>query len=201
MTTLNPERITSLPEAIDVDKTISVITLAFAADPICRFWYPDPETYYKYFPPFVRAFAGAAFEAGTAYVAEDCRGAALWFPPGIHADEDELNAVLEEGVPPALLIERVIPTLEKQNEAHPKEPHWYLPLIGVDPAHQHMGVGGRLLERSLEAADRDVLPAYLEATSPGSRDLYRRHGFEVVGQIRVPGSPPMWPMWREPRSR
>ncbi len=43
------------------------------------------------------------------------------------------------------------------------------------------------------------MPAYLEATSPRSRALYERHGFEVTAELRATAdSPPMWAMWREP---
>jgi hypothetical protein len=53
----------------------------------------------------------------------------------------------------------------------------------------------------LERCDRKQLPAYLEASSPRNRALYERHGFNVVEEIRMAkSSPPMWRMWREPRS-
>ena len=43
------------------------------------------------------------------------------------------------------------------------------------------------------------MPAYLNAGSPRSRDLYLRHGFEVTEEFRLPeGGPPLWRMWREP---
>jgi GNAT superfamily N-acetyltransferase len=46
------------------------------------------------------------------------------------------------------------------------EPHWYLPLIGVDPAHQGKGHGDALMAYALQQCDRDHLPAYLESTNP-----------------------------------
>jgi len=53
----------------------------------------------------------------------------------------------------------------------------------------------------LSRCDRERRPAYLEASSTRSRDLYARHGFAVEEEIRLPGDgPPMWRMWREPRS-
>jgi hypothetical protein len=51
----------------------------------------------------------------------------------------------------------------------------------------------------LERCDDEGIPAYLEATSAGNRDLYLRHGFEVIEEARWPGGgPPLWLMWREP---
>jgi hypothetical protein len=53
----------------------------------------------------------------------------------------------------------------------------------------------------LERCDRERMPAYLNAGSPRSRDLYLRHGFEVTEEFRLPeGGPPLWRMWREPRA-
>jgi GNAT superfamily N-acetyltransferase len=72
--------------------------------------------------------------------------------------------------------------------------------MGVDPIAQGRGLGSALLQHVLEACDRDRLPAYLEATSPRSRNLYERHGFAVVDTIQAGTSPPMWAMLREPAS-
>ena len=42
------------------------------------------------------------------------------------------------------------------------------------------------------------MPAYLEASSPRSRDLYAQHGYLAGEPFRVPDGTPFWPMWREP---
>ena len=82
---------------------------------------------------------------------------------------------------------------------HPHGAHWYLPLIGVDPARQGHGYGSALLRHALARCDRDGVPAYLEATGPRNRALYERHGFAAVGTIRAGAWPPIWPMVRRPR--
>jgi ribosomal protein S18 acetylase RimI-like enzyme len=82
---------------------------------------------------------------------------------------------------------------------HPQEPHWYLPLIGVDPAHQGKGFGSALLGHALEICDRDHLPAYLESSNPLNIPLYRRHGFELLDTLQVGSSPPVFPMLRPAR--
>jgi ribosomal protein S18 acetylase RimI-like enzyme len=188
----------SQAKAVDVERAIGVVALAFAADPICRWAYPDAGTYVKYFPPFIKAFAGGAFEAGTAFVSDDYAGVALWMPPGVHADEEELGSIIEASVS-GELREKLFEMVELQAKTHPDVPHWYLPMIGVDPAHQRQGHGSQLMTQALEICDREGMPAYLEATSRGSRALYERHGFEVVTEIQVADSPPMWPMLRRPR--
>ncbi len=82
-------------------------------------------------------------------------------------------------------------------QCHPQAPHWYLPLLGTDSAHQGLGHGTMLLQHVLRQCDRDRAPAYLESTSP--RNIYRRHGFEVMGTIAVDSTCSLTPMLRRAR--
>jgi ribosomal protein S18 acetylase RimI-like enzyme len=84
-------------------------------------------------------------------------------------------------------------------EFHITEPHWYLPLIGVDPAQQGRGYGSALLRHALAACDSAGLPAYLESSNPRNVPLYERHGFEIIGVIQSGSSPEMPAMLRKPR--
>lgn len=173
-----------------------VLTRAFAADPPTRWVWPDPEQYREVFPHFVRAFGGAAFEAGTAFRAESA-GVSLWLAPGTEGDAETLVRLVETTVPGPRHGE-VFALFEQMDRFHPHEPVWYLPLIGVDPAYQGRGIGSALLRHALETCDEQGLPAYLEATTPGSVRLYQRHGFEPLGSLQVPGSPEIVPMLRKP---
>ncbi|WP_373696803.1 GNAT family N-acetyltransferase [Microvirga yunnanensis] len=78
----------------------------------------------------------------------------------------------------------------------PDEPHWYLPLIGVNPAQQGKGYGSALLKHALRLCDEDGTLAYLESSNPKNIPLYQRHGFQVLGTIQVGNSPPITPMLR-----
>ena len=100
---------------------------------------------------------------------------------------------------PASDQDEVFAFMGQMGEFHPTEPHWYLPLIGVDATKQGCGHGSALLRHALKRCDEDGLPAYLEATSPRSRQLYERHGFEDLGVIQAGSSPPLWPMLRKSR--
>ncbi len=62
-------------------------------------------------------------------------GTALWLRPGVHSDDEGLGAVLESTVARSRKPETTA-VFEQMATNHPTEPHWYLPLIGVDPAHQ-----------------------------------------------------------------
>jgi ribosomal protein S18 acetylase RimI-like enzyme len=184
--------------AADAERAVAAVALAFSADPAARWMYPEPQQYLSYWPEFVRTFGGKAFARGTASYAEGFAGAALWLPPGEHADDDALVALLQQSVAPRDQ-DVVFAVFEQMDAYHPSEPHWYLPLIGVDPARQGQGYGSALLTHTLARCDRERTPAYLESTSPGSRALYERHGFEVVGTVQAGTAPPIWPMVRRPR--
>ena len=182
----------------NADQAVGTIVLAFSADPIARWFYPDPHEYLLHLPPFVRVFAGKAFEHNSAHYIDGYLGAALWLPPDIHPDEDALVGLLQ-GTIPEENQQEIFAFMEQMDRSHPSEPHWYLPMIGVDPAQQGNGYGSALLKHALERCDAESKLAYLEASSPKSIPLYQRHGFELVGTIQVGSSPPMFPMLRQPR--
>ena len=63
-------------------------------------------------------------------------------------------------------LSNLVAVIEQMGQHHPPEPHWYLPLIGVDPARQGQGLGAALMRPVLAKCDAAGLPAYLESTSP-----------------------------------
>jgi ribosomal protein S18 acetylase RimI-like enzyme len=182
----------------DAERAVAVIVLAFGADPAARWTYPDAHDYITHFPAMVRAFGRGAFAAGTAHRVGQFAGAALWLPPGLHPDEAAMQATLERSLPAARLRE-IGAVFERMRGHHPREPHWYLPVIGVDPAHQNQGHGSALLRHALAQCDRDGMPAYLESSNPANISLYERHGFVVLDTIQVGSSPSISPMLRTPR--
>jgi GNAT superfamily N-acetyltransferase len=184
--------------AADADPAIAVVTLAFSADPAARWTWSDPQQYLRHFPSFVQAFGGHAFTHGSAYYVDGYAGAALWLPPAVHPDEDALVALVKRTVPEPM-HQDVFAVFDQMGHYHPREPHWYLPLIGVDPCHQGKGYGAALMQHALLPCDRDHMPAYLESTNPKNIPLYERHGFAVLGTIQVGASPPLFPMLRTPR--
>ncbi len=180
------------------EQAVAALVTAFTADPAVRWMYPDARQYLDHFPDFVRAFGGRAFEHGTADSAAGDRAAALWLAPEVGPDEERVGAVLQESIDPERLPE-VFAVIEHMAGFHPEEPHWYLPLIGVDPGLHHRGYGSALLRHALDRCDRDGLPAYLESTNDRNIPLYERFGFKVVGQIRTATSPIITPMVRKAR--
>jgi GNAT superfamily N-acetyltransferase len=182
----------------DHESAVNTIVLAFAADPMSRWCWPDSRQYLTSMPSFTLAFGGGAFGHDSAHCTEDCAGVALWLPPDVHPDEETLGGIVERTVSGSTRGD-LLAVMEQMAKYHPAEPHWYLPLIGVDPAHQGEGYGGALLTHALQRCDRDQTPAYLESANPRNVTLYLRHGFKAIGRIQVGSSPPMVPMVRDPR--
>ncbi len=188
--------ITTVPPSVR-SRATSTLTLAFAQDPVVRWVLADPHAYVTIWPRFIEAFAGAAFESGTADASEGCLAVALWLSPGAASDEAEMVRLMYEDSDESLRPD-IDGLFEQMDEMHPSFEHRYLPLMGVDPTAQGRGLGTALLRHGLDECDRAGLPAYLEATSPRSRDLYARNGFEEIGVIQQRASPPMWSMLRQP---
>lgn len=181
----------------DRTRAIETLVLAFASDPQLRFLFPDPLQYQTNAFYFFKAFGGNTFEHDSAYQVAGYSGTSLWLPPGSHPAEEDLVSVIHEGGDQSK-IPTVMAVLEQMEQHRPDEHHWYLPLIGVDPAKQGQGYGSALLQYGLDVVDRQGFIAYLENTNPANTPLYERHGFKVVGTIQVSDAPPLYPMIRYP---
>jgi GNAT superfamily N-acetyltransferase len=177
---------------------IGVIALAFAADPMARWFLPHPATYLAVMPDVAAAFGANGFPHGAAHLIEGGMGAAMWLPPGVAPDAETLMALTHTHAP-ADRVGDMMQIFEQMDRYHPSGPCWYLPLIGVDPAHQGRGCGSALMRHALAQCDRDGVFAYLESSNPRNVSLYLRHGFEIMGSIQVGSSPTLVPMLRRPR--
>ena len=184
--------------ASDEAPTIDVVVRAFSADPVAHWIWPDSQQYHMYFPSFVRAFGGKAFTHGSAYYVDGYAAAALWLPPDVFPDEDMLSSMFQRSVSEQIQKD-VFTVFDQMGRYHPSEPHWYLPLMGVDPLKQSKGFGSALMQHALIQCDRDNKLAYLESSSPRSIPFYERHGFELLGTIQMETSPSIFPMLRRPQ--
>jgi len=185
----------------DVAALAEALAAAFDDDPIFGWLLRDKGRRHDRLVRFFALELGAVVvPSGTAWMSAEASGACLELPPGkwrmplqtqaLHAPQ--FAAVFGRSLPRALI------TITKMERRHLREPHFYVPYIGVAPEGQGAGLGTRLLGRTLERADAAGLPTYLEATSERNAALYARLGFEHLGAFTVLGSPPLWPMRRPP---
>jgi GNAT superfamily N-acetyltransferase len=179
-------------------RALSIQVLAFVADPVIRWLWPEPSDYLRHFPILLEGFGGRAFDHGTAHVTGGYEGGALWLPPGVSPDEEALDTDVRASVRPSIASD-LGGIFAEMASAVPETPHWHLAFVGVDPLAHGQGIGAALLEHALERIDADGRQAYLESTNPRNITLYQRHGFEVTREIRVGSAPPLFPMVRAPR--
>lgn len=186
----------------DRETVVNVMARAFDDDPFFNFLVKQDDRREQRLRRFMDAgLMKLTFPYEETYMTEAGDGAALWNPPdgrphGLRTDLSLLPVIAQVaglgGMP------RVISTLSLVEKKHPKEPHYYLLGIGVDPARQGKGVGSSLLAPMAERLDREGVPGYLESSKERNIPLYERFGFRVVDELKLPNGPSVWPMWRDP---
>jgi ribosomal protein S18 acetylase RimI-like enzyme len=190
----------------------AILARSHADYPSFAHLFPDPSLRARALPAMFAGVARDAARLGSAYGAlsdeGELQGVAIWLAPGrfpwsalrqlrgaswmlsvLRADPRSFRAFMQTGANGA--------------RAHPPDRHWYLETMGVDPAVQRQGLGGRLLEPVPEIADRDGVDCYLETADPRNVEYYARHGFVVENRALqvVPNGPAHIAMRRRPRER
>jgi GNAT superfamily N-acetyltransferase len=186
----------------DVTRLADALARAFDGDPPMQWFLPNAESRVERARNlFDLMLTRVHLERDWCYTTEDVVGGALWVPPG----NWRLGIVQQLTLLPGMLrvfgrgLARAQRGLAVMEEGHPRIAHYYLDSLGVVPEWQGRGIGSALMEPVLQRCDIERMPAYLNAGSARSRDLYLRHGFEVSEEFRLPeGGPPLWRMWREP---
>lgn len=174
---------------------------AFQDDPVAVYIFPDAARRPRGLERFFRIQLGRTFlRRGEAWTTAGLEGGAFWLPPS--SPRPGLRELVEQIPMVPLLGRQLVPTLRLiglMEQYHPKSPHWYLGTLGTDPPFQGKGIASALLAPVLARCDREGLPAYLESSNARNVPFYRRHGFEVTAELRIPaGGPVLWLMWRDP---
>lgn len=191
----------------DIPALGRVLARAFHEDPVFRWLVPDARRRAAATPAFFAAVARHHFFDGGGVevaVSENRIGAAtLWDPPGRWQQQPREQVAMLPAVVRAfrgrLGAARALSEEMKTN--HPEEPHWYLSVIGSDPMVRGAGFGQALMRSRLERCDAEGAPSYLESSHPENIPYYQRFGFDLMDEFRAPGGgPPLWAMWRQPRS-
>ncbi|MBO0805006.1 MAG: GNAT family N-acetyltransferase [Nocardiopsaceae bacterium] len=189
----------------DVGTLAAVLARAFYDDPPMTWLLPDPATRLRRLTRMFATIIGieSLSHGGVdiAHAGKEILGGAIWLPPGhwqpglrekVWAAPGHWRAVAGGEVRAARMGRAL-------SSAHPREPHWYLKSIGIDPSSQGRGVASLLLRSRLEYCDRHGQPAYLEASNPEGVPLYERFGFRRIGNVGMPaGAPVLTKMWRPP---
>ncbi|WP_113701375.1 GNAT family N-acetyltransferase [Nonomuraea lactucae] len=177
----------------DAGAVAELIATAFASLDAVSYLVPDPEGRHEIMTAHFRILVDHAVEHGEIDVIDDGPAVAVWFPRTAPLpDPPGYERRLAEATGPWVERFRALDALFDKH--HPVEPHHHLALLAVHPPRQGQGLGTALLRHHHARLGR--LPAYLEASSPRSRDLYLRHGYRPREEFALPDGSAFWAMWR-----
>ena len=150
-----------------------------------------------------RGFVEAAVryhEAESIWVGPQLAGVSLvlapgQYPPTLRAEAWQASGCARSG---ARGIMSFIHLRTHNAKHHITEPHYYLFVLGVDPAFQGRGLGRALLAKLHERVDARRVAAYLETDTPRNVRLYESVGYSVLTDGGVRGLPGLrfWTMRR-----
>ena len=186
----------------DIRPLAAALARAFEDDPVMTWLLPGTRQQSRLPTLFELELKYLHLPYNEVYTTAEVSGGALWAPPGKWQTSplSLLRAMPRLAFTLGTRIPTTIRTIAKVEKRHPREPHWYLAVLGTDPPWQGKGVGSALLAPVLERCDKTATGAYLESSKESNIPFYNRHGFEVTGTIDLPrGGPRVWSMWREPR--
>jgi ribosomal protein S18 acetylase RimI-like enzyme len=195
---IEPRRIATDDEAAAATE---VLAQAFYTDPTWSWAFPDPERRHDQLHALWSLYVRSARSYSWAWITGDSSAAAIWIPPGRPELTPEQEIEMEQLIVDLLGDDagRVLDAVAQFDSAHPHdEPHFYLSLLGTDPAQRGKGLGLDLLSSTLWHVDSERMPAYLESTNPANVPLYERFGFEVCGRFNIADGPTVTTMWRLP---
>jgi ribosomal protein S18 acetylase RimI-like enzyme len=178
-----------------------MLVKAFDADPLIRWFVLDDRHRSDRMARLFAWYLGQALPLGLSHTTADCRAAAIWMGPG----QWNLSTFQQLCLLPEVLrvvgLRRALSRLHGLNilqRSHPARPHYYLAMLGTDPAFQGRRLGSTVLQAGLSRCDREQMPAYLETAALQTIPFYERHGFRLCGEVAVPhNGPSVRFMWRE----
>jgi GNAT superfamily N-acetyltransferase len=195
----------SAAAAEDVPALAAALARAFLDDPVFDWLLPAGRRearLRRFFALELRALVLPRGRAWTTAGGDPLAGVALELPPGawrmpagVVARHARALAAVFGG-----RLWRATGLLGIMERRHVREPHVYVPYVGVPPERQGRGLGTTLLRAVLDRADAVSLPVYLEATCERNAALYERLAFRRLAALRFGASPPLLPMLRAPHA-
>jgi GNAT superfamily N-acetyltransferase len=186
----------------DLDAAAALLARAFVDEPVLGFLLGHERDRERrlIFTTLCRDVMGAGVIESMRGPDGELASVAVWMAPGAHPVplRRELRMVpawlrlvtMHPRAVPGLL--RASPALDR---LHPREPHWFLFMLGTEPPLQQGGLGTVLVEHGVRRAAAEGVPAHLDTGLQRNVKWFRRFGFEVADEVRVvPGAPPLWGM-------
>lgn len=191
------------------DPRIETLTASFYHDPLAEFFWPNEESRAKQLSAgleFLLKLSSKIWCSETAnrkYAGVIGAAQPGGYPPPFFDSMVPLIRLILKLLSLTSLreMEKMTRVFRRFDKIHPRQPHWYISVLGVHPDHQGKGLGGELLRPILQKADKESVIVYLECSNPNSLDFYRKYGFEVMEEIvPVRCCPPILGLVRKPIS-
>ena len=187
--------------ASDHDEAVSCLATAFGQDPITGYLLQMGSGYRErvsnFFSILMRARLALRMPVFVARGSAGISGASMGYatvhpewPRELTEEWDRFEKAIP-GLPDRMAVYEEVAAKFK-----PAVPHYYMGVIGTDPASQGLGVGTQLLRSFCEASANDPLSSgvYLETAQASNLRFYERAGFAETGRGSL-GSSTLWCMY------
>lgn len=180
---------------------VDTLSAAFVDDPFLCWVFPDPARRADQVRALWERTISRRPGWSRVWQADDVAAAALWHAPaeGTSSEAtDDFERWFRELVGNDMLAAERFRLFGSVVAQQPRDPHWYLAVIGTHPDRQGVGLGRALVERMLVTCDAEAMPAYLESTNPANVGFYQQFGFCEVGAIELPDGTSRLTLMRRP---
>jgi ribosomal protein S18 acetylase RimI-like enzyme len=191
----------------DYAEVLAVAARAFWYDPLVDYFSRNMLHEYRLLPAAMRVYIkdlqGQHAETWVGERDGRPRGIAGWLPPGSFP-RSGMREVRQAALALSVVARgqhrrKALRLFYEVDRHHPEEPHWYLSLLATDPTAQGKGIGSALLAPVLDRCDHEGVVAYTETQKEANVGWYGRAGFEVTEVLRLPDTPTVWCLRRDPR--
>lgn len=200
--TAGVQRIVRSATANDRESILDVLEAAFVTEPAFEHFFGD--AYDAHARTFLAFLLDLRVAGGITWV-EEVDGAivaaSLWDRPGgptlSAAEQESMWRVAADPFGPA--IEERLDSYEALvHGLGPAGAHYYLGVIGSDPAARGRGHGAAVLRPGLAASDASGLPTFLETGTESNLGFYARFGFAVSAELDLEDGTHIWCLTRQP---
>lgn len=161
-------------------KAVAILVRAFINDGFVRWLYPDQDIYLEAMPQLSEVFIDDAISNNSGWIVKDA-AVACWTPPDGETCRERRLKIHQRYLSKSRQ-EALHHFFESCAPYYPKEAHWYLGLLGVEPGLQGLGIGSALLQDRLKKISG--IKASLETTGQINRYFYEHNGFDVTGTVQ-----------------
>ena len=180
----------------DRDAGAAVLGRAFTEYELLRYYFQDETERHAVAVTFGFVALSVSLKYGEIYASSaKMEGVSAWLPPGKAPfggwqiiRSVPLSVLFRFGRQGASRMQAYGRYVDNLHRKLVPYPHWYLQIIGVDPKYQGQGFSSRLVRPVLERIDRERMPCFLETNTGKNVAIYRRFGFEVVSEDKMPGT-------------